>query len=130
MTYMKRSSVKLSFLFVAGLGLLVVQRALAATTNVTYGNDFFSPKVITVNVGDTIVWSNAGGTHTVTGTGAEAMCGSGTILVSCSHTFMNAGSFAYQCNFHVAFGMTGLVNVASAAVPPVVNLTNPPNGAV
>ena len=116
-----------------GLTAFVVQTAFAATTNASFGGAgfTFNPPVINVKVGDTIVWNNAGGTHTVTGTGAEPMCGSGIISVSCSHTFMNAGSFAYQCNFHVSFGMTGLVNVASVAhVPPVVNIAGPANGAV
>jgi plastocyanin len=107
--------------------------AFAATTNVNVGGATFTfnPAIITIHVGDTIVWTNQGGFHTVTGTGAEPMCGSGTLAGSCSHTFLNAGSFAYQCNFHVFFGMTGLVNVASSAsVPPVVSIAGPADDAV
>src|SRR5260370_42028231 len=81
-----------------------MQAAFAATTNVNVGGATltFNPAIITINVGDTIVWANQGGFHTVTGTGAEPMCGPGALAATCSHKFMNAGSFAYQCNFHAA----------------------------
>jgi plastocyanin len=115
------------------LGLALCRPAGAAiTTNVSFGSFFYTPKSILIHVGDTITWTGPAG-HTVTGTGAEALCG-GSAVTSCSHTFQNAGTFAYQCITpnHAAFGMTGLVTVVSAPanVPPTISITNPINGAV
>lgn len=133
------NTAKLAFLIAGIFGLSFVRSAEAATTNVAYGNFFFHPSAITVHVGDTIVWTNATtsvhtitGTGTVSGTGTEAMCGSGTLNGTCSHTFQNIGVYTYQCNVlgHAAQGMTGLVTVVSAALPPVVNISNPANGAI
>lgn len=104
--------------------------ARAATTNVHFGNFYFSPTIVTIQAGDTIVWTNDGGTHTVTGTGSDPMCGNGDIAASCSHTFSTPGMYPYECIHHFSFGMTGVVNVAAAPVPPAL-LTNEvrlPNG--
>jgi len=107
-------------------------RAVAATTNVSFGNFSFSPKTVTINVGDTVVWSNTGGSHTVTGDGSDPFCGSGFIPRSCSHTFNTAGTFPYHCIPHqFSFNMVGTVIVQAAAnTPPSVTITNPANGAV
>jgi plastocyanin len=107
-------------------------RAVAATTNVSFGNNLmFTPKNVTINVGDTVVWSNTGGTHTVTGDGSDPFCGNGAISTSCSHTFSTAGMFSYHCIPHQQFGMVGTVIVqASANTRPSVTITNPANGAV
>src|SRR5205823_13114279 len=107
--------------------------AFAATTNVSFGNNLvFSPKNVTINVGDTVVWSNTGGSHTVTGDGSDPFCGSGFIPTSCSHTFNKAGTFPYHCIPHqFSFNMVGTVIVqASANTAPSVTITNPVNGAV
>jgi plastocyanin len=106
--------------------------ALAATTNVAFGGASltFRPAVITINVGDTIVFSNAGGTHTVTGSGSDPFCGSGTVSTSCSHTFNTAGTFNYVCTPHASFGMTGQVIVVAPSVPPTITLTAPASGTV
>src|SRR5437667_495149 len=112
--------------------LLVGGRASAATTNVSFGNFSFSPKTVTINVGDTVVWTNTGGGHTVTGDGSDLFCGTNSIPTSCSHTFNTAGTFPYHCIPHqFSFNMVGTVIVqASANTPPSVTITNPVNGAV
>ncbi|WP_040549272.1 cupredoxin domain-containing protein [Pedosphaera parvula] len=116
------------------LALLILSQnsASAATTNVAFGGATltFRPAVITINVGDTIVFSNAGGSHTVTGTGTDPFCGSGGVTTSCSHTFNTVGSFGYQCIPHAGVGMVGTVNVVAASVPPTISLTAPASGAV
>jgi hypothetical protein len=73
-----------------------------------------------------VIWSNNGGTHTVTGSGSDVICGSGTIATSCSHTFNAAGDYPYACLFHGGspFFMTGIVHVASVALPAPPVLTN------
>jgi plastocyanin len=122
---------KLTALAVATLAL---HAASAATFNVSYGFYFFNPNNLTINVGDTVTWTGSSGQHTVTGTNAEPMCGSGLVMSSCSHTFMNPGTFGYECIVfgHAAAGMVGriVVNPAPSNAPPVVSITSPANGAV
>ncbi|HEX4646598.1 MAG TPA: Ig-like domain-containing protein [Verrucomicrobiae bacterium] len=120
---------KLTALAVAALAS---HAASAATFNVTFGFPFFSPNNLTINVGDTVVWTGQAG-HTVTGTNAETLCGS-SFVTTCTHTFMNPGTFGYECIVpgHAAAGMMGrvVVNPAPSNAPPVVSITSPANGAV
>ena len=122
-------------MFVALMVLATGECLRAATNTVTFGFFFFNPSNLTVNAGDTVVWQSApgGGSHTVTGTGTDPICGSGTV-VSCSHTFSTPGTFPYECILagHAAAGMTGMVKVVSAPtnIPPSVTITNPANGVV
>ncbi len=110
------------FLVLAGSLVLSPARAVT-TTNVTYGFYFFNPNVVRINVGDTVSWSMGTGSHTVLGTGTDTICGGA--LLPCSHTFMTAGIYPYQCTVagHAALGMTGTVIVASSA-PVAAALTN------
>ena len=104
---------------------------LAATHTVTFGSFFFNPNSLTINAGDTVVWT--GSAHTVTGTGSDPICGNGTVFGSCSRTFTTPGTYPYICilDSHAALGMTGTVTVQAAANnPPSVTITNPVNGAV
>ncbi len=107
-----------------GLALAVVSvcaAAGAATTNVTFANFAFNPVVVHITAGDTVNFVNQGGTHTVTGDGADAVCGSMTLNAptGCSHFFPTAGNFPYHCIFHgSSFNMTGMVVVVSAPPPP------------
>ena len=111
------------------LGLLLgFSPGQAATIHVSIVGVSFVPKVVTVNVGDTVVWSNGQNVHTVSPNAGvlEAFCG-GLSIFSCSHVFTNTGSFAYHCNFHEnSHSMTGLVIVVdapNAGVPPTVAIT-------
>jgi plastocyanin len=114
----------------------------AATTNVVVGSsggaDIFTPNIVNINVGDTIIWTWAGNFHTTTSGNAGTPSGfwdSGTTPQNAGFSFTNtlgsAGSYPFFCRIH--FGsptfMTGLVNVASVSLPPSVTITNPPNGA-
>ncbi|MBI3416852.1 MAG: TIGR03118 family protein [Verrucomicrobia bacterium] len=113
--------------------LISTGAAHGATTNVVYRNFSFTPKSVTINVGDTVVWTNAGGSHTVTGNGTDPFCGSIVIPVNCSHTFTNAGTFPYHCIPHQSFGMVGTVVVLAAPaanVPPTIAISSPTNNAV
>src|SRR5260370_19210683 len=94
-------------LAVLAVAILAGHAASAATFNVSYGFYFFSPNNLTINVGDTVVW-NGQPFHTVTGTNAEALCGP-SVVSTCSHTFMNPGTFGYECTVpgHAAAGMVG-----------------------
>jgi plastocyanin len=98
---------------------------------VEYGNNFFSPDSLRIRPGESVLFVNREGRHTVTGTGAEAFCGSAAVD-SCLVTFRNVGTFPYRCLFHSSpsAGMIGVVNVEhfSNAIPEVA-LTSPGNGA-
>ncbi len=108
----KRLSALLSLFAYPGL---MSNPARAITTNVVFSNYSFNPSAITIHVGDTVMWSNGGGTHTVTGDNAsDPFCGSGPVPQFCSVTFTNAGTFPYHCEFHVDFQMKGTVTVLDA----------------
>lgn len=129
---------KLSWRYFLGLMGLVSGLSLgqAATVHVSIVGVSFVPKVVTVNVGDTVVWSNGQDSHTVSPSFGvtEPFCG-GFSIISCSHVFTNTGSFAYHCNFHEnSHSMTGLVIVVDAPTnsgsPPSVVITNPVNNTI
>lgn len=97
---------------------------LAATNYVAFGNYYFKPSSLTIHVGDTVIWTNAGGFHTVTGqTASEPLCGSSQGIQSCTNTFNEPGVFPYRCNLHYSLGMTGVVSVAGV-LPSTAVLTN------
>ena len=98
---------------------------------VDYGNNFFSPAALRIRPGETVLFANREGTHTVTGTGAEAYCGSAAVD-SCLVGFASVGTFPYRCLFHSTptAGMTGAVSVVNFTnAVPAVSLTSPSNGA-
>ena len=76
------------------------------THNIWYSNNS-SP---TSSVGDTVIWTNAGGTHTVTSDDGN-FTSSGTLStgVTYEYTFATAGVFPYHCNFHSS--MVGTITV-------------------
>lgn len=104
----------------AGLAL-VLGSAQAETVYVEIDNFAFSPQDLTVQVGDTVVWTNndTAAWHDVTfeagfGSGAKGAMGLGETF---SHTFDTAGDFPYRCQNHssdFASGMVGSVTVESA----------------
>jgi plastocyanin len=101
--------------------------AIAAITNIVYGGAAltFRPANVTINAGDTVVWSNASGVHNVVGTTAGTpLCGcAGTSIPGFTNTFNVPGDYLYQCSFHAGFGMTGIVHVASTGNPILTNAT-------
>lgn len=110
---------------------LFPSRVQAATTNVTFNNFSFVPSSVTIHVGDTVTFKNAGGFHTVTGDGDDKFCGSDIIPLECSHTFTVAGTFPYHCIPHVSFGMVGTVIVLPPPnVAPTLSVSSPAGGAV
>jgi plastocyanin len=88
--------------------------ALAVDHAVAISGFSFSPRNITVTVGDTITWTNSDAqAHTATAddgsfdTGTIGNGGSG------SATFATAGTFPYHCKIHAS--MTGTITVEAAA---------------
>lgn len=101
--------------------LISVQRGVGsrATTTVTQTEYKFTTASITVNVGDTVTWTN-GGTVAHTSTSDTGVWDSGAMNVgtSFSFTFTSAGTFPYHCSFHQGLGMVGTVTVNAAPPPP------------
>ena len=112
--------------------------AAAATHTVTVGGStggyygdtptlMFNPSSLTIDVGDTVVFSNAGGSHNVhaddesfrCARGCDGGAGGGNGDPSqdewhASVTFDHAGSVAYHCDNHASMGMTGTITVRAA----------------
>lgn len=97
----------------------------------------FSPKDLTVSVGDTVTWVNQDSTFhdTTSGVGRvpsgvwkSPLLGNGSTF---SFTFnVVPGTYPYYCTPHVfAFNMVGSVTVLPPNTPPLVNITNPKGGA-
>jgi LPXTG-motif cell wall-anchored protein len=86
----------------------------AASTGVTISDFKFAPGTVTVNVGDTVTWSNSGPTgHSATANDGSFDTGILQKGSSGSHTFSQAGTFSYICTPHPF--MKGTVVVQAAA---------------
>src|SRR4051794_17807922 len=113
--------------------LLIPALAHAATVNVSAGgaNNVFTPSTITVTVGDTVTFTNAGGNHNVHFDGQTRLTPPTTNVGASlgSRTFTAAGSYHYVCDIHASVGMQGTVNVnpAPATTPtPTASATPAP----
>lgn len=91
---------------------------------VEVSSNMFTPRDITINVGQSIRWENKGGTHNVNGTlatfpanpegfGSGAPSGSAWTY---DFTFNIPGLYNYQCDPHASLGMTGTVTVIEEVV--------------
>ncbi len=88
------------------------------TVDVTVSNNVYTPNSITINVGDTVRWTNVQGNHNVNGTQAtypnnpesfgNSVAGPGWVL---THVFNTPGNYDYRCDPHLFLGMTGTVTV-------------------
>jgi LPXTG-motif cell wall-anchored protein len=73
----------------------------AGDPGVAIADFHFSPSTTTIHVGDTITWSNSGpSSHTATATNGSFNTGILKKGHSASHTFTQAGTFAYVCQIH------------------------------
>jgi plastocyanin len=87
----------------------------AATVNVDVGGPelSFRPRVVTINVGDTVRWTNRGGAHSVVADDGSFSNETDSGDWVFSHTFDTAGTFNYHCQPHQFLGMVGTVIVRS-----------------
>jgi plastocyanin len=107
--------------------------ALAADQSVAIQNFAFSPDSVTVNVGDSVTWTNNDAeAHTATADDGSWDTGSLAQGASGSVTFDTAGEFAYHCEFHSNMTGTVIVQAAAAATPGAGTpaATNPPTDTV
>jgi LPXTG-motif cell wall-anchored protein len=124
-----RAGVAALVISLTGIGIAAAQAApadAATTRNVSIVGLSFSPRTLTVQPGDTVVWTNNSGlAHTVTADNGSFDSGSLSPGQTFSHTFSSAGTVPYHCSFHGAaggIGMSGTI-VVQAAPPPT---TAPP----
>ena len=97
---------------------LAADQSVQATPNNT-----FSPRTVTINVNDTVTWTNGGGLHNVKFDDGSFEEPSEPSFSSWSvkRTFTTAGEFRYFCEEHGSaggYGMTGTVVVQGAQPPP------------
>jgi plastocyanin len=113
-------------LLVIGILVLVAvsPAARAESFNVQVINNEFQPASLTIQVGDTVTWTNSGMSHNVNTTsgpedfrcanGCDGEGGNGSPASnawSFTRTFGTPGTVEYQCDFHVGLGMTGQIVV-------------------
>lgn len=102
--------------------------ALATVHNVTVSSNQFAPSSLSITVGDTVLWTNTGGTHNVNGTtatfaGNPASFGNGSAAPApwtYQYQFTVPGTYDYQCDPHAAGGMTGQITVNAAPSPDLI----------
>jgi LPXTG-motif cell wall-anchored protein len=88
---------------------------LAASLTVSIGDNFYSPRSVSIEVGDTVTWVNNGqAQHSATASDGSFDTGVFGPGGSRSHTFNQAGTFDYFCTVH-GQAQSGTVTVASAS---------------
>jgi len=106
-------SILASFVLVMILALIspVERNASAATTYIVYMDGLtFKPETISVQVGDTVVWTNNDTfLHTTTADGGAWDSGDMSQGDTFPFTFTAPGTYSYRCSFHAS--MTGTVIV-------------------
>jgi plastocyanin len=125
--------------FAAGLLVVLVALALAGGTaqanvvNVTGSSSSFTPPIVNIQAGDTVVWAVGVLPHTVTnGTGSlDPVAGTlfdsplDTFNPTVSFTFNTPGSFPYFCRNHELLNMKGTVNVAAPSAADAISRPMP-----
>jgi plastocyanin len=72
-----------------------------SATAVETGDDYYSPTLLTIKVGDTVTWTNVGGTaHTITS--QDGSWGTDDLEPDSTYsfTFSQAGTYQYRCLLH------------------------------
>jgi plastocyanin len=111
----------------AGGGEATPARA-AANVTITAGDFFWNPDSVTINVGDTVTWTNAQGFHNVL-LGDSRLNQPGFPTDPAWNpppqmTFNEEGSYTFVCEVHP--GMTGTVNVGDGGGEPTPTPTATP----
>jgi plastocyanin len=122
-TALVRSRVPLAAVVGVSLAVcLTAGIAIAATRAVSVQGFAFHPGTVTVNVGDTVTWTNNDGVqHTATANSGAFDTDAISPGSSKSVTFHSAGTFAYHCEIHPSMHGTVVVRVASAGGGPATD---------
>jgi len=100
--------------------------AMGATHDVTVGNNFFAPNDLTIEVGDTVRWTNNGGFHDVTADDGSWASETSSSWVY-SRIFNSVEEVFYYCSVHsspgrdISTNMNGRINVIEAAGDFLIN---------
>jgi len=92
-----------------------------ASHSVSIQNFRFSPSNLTIDVGDSVTWTNNdGASHTASSTSGPVSFDSGTLSGGAifTFTFNTAGSYDYRCDIHSS--MTATITVVAPNSPPEV----------
>ena len=84
--------------------LLCAQSTDGKRVTVTVKNFSFEPKVVTIDPGTTVEWTDAGGKHTIEADKGEFKSGSLTAGGKFEFKFDKPGTFDYFCGFHGSKG--------------------------
>lgn len=122
---------KKSVLFL--IQFLFVSALFATTHEVTVQNNFFSPRDLVIQSGDTVVWTATEGFHNVNGSQAEypdnpdSFINGDAANSPWTYTFVfeKPGLYNYHCDPHRAINMLGTVTVAADLVITEI-MYNPP----
>ncbi len=102
--------------------------AVAATRAVTIADFVFSPRTLTINVGDRVTWTNTDSVaHTATATSGAFDTGNIEPGDSASVRFTVPGTYRYTCTPHPT--MTGTIRVRAASggsTLPATDAVSPP----
>ena len=108
--------------FILSAALLIASAAEAANFEIEAEDIFFSIDFLTIRVGDSVTWTNAGGFHNVVADDGSFRCAVGcdgeggdgdasTASWSFTRTFEEAGTIDYHCEPHFDDGMLGTIVV-------------------
>jgi plastocyanin len=128
---LRQSLIGFGTLFFAGWGPV-----WAAPHTVTASNFMFTPASLTINAGDTVTFTNAGGVHNVRANDNSFRCARGcdgdgnggngntsSTNWSFTRTFNTPGTIGYFCEAHGASNGTGMAgNIIVNAATPTINL--------
>ena len=106
-------------LLTAALAICSVSAVSAATIQVRVMDFRFQRATINARVGDVVVWRWVNGMHTTTSTNIPAGARTWNRPIDVGnqqfrYRLQVPGTYQYQCNFHVAQGMLGTINVTGA----------------
>lgn len=97
--------VSLALLLALGLAAAInrsapLQASAQGANKVTVTDFKFEPKTLTVNEGDTVVWDNKEGLHTIKSDTEAFVSKNLKAGESFSYQFTKAGKYPYHCGFH------------------------------
>ena len=113
----KMQSFALAIALVLSVILMVIPSVSAEDYDISITDDMkFNPEDLTINVGDTVTWTNNDGiAHTATSTDGPASFDSEDIATGAtwSFTFTEVGTYDYKCNYHSS--MTASITVVESS---------------
>ena len=116
-------------LLLAALLIGSVSATWAADHRVAVSDFVFTPSTVNAVVGDTVTFQWRSGMHTTTSTSIPPGARSWNAPIDSTNTRFRvrlrvAGTYSYQCNFHVLQGMVGTINVSATSPRKVQPATN------